>query len=221
LEIEEREVKTMMPSSVLRGLQLLGAGGLLAFGVASHASTLSWHDAPIMGSNVDYSVPGQLTVTVNGSPAVIPDTNALPSQSVFVINPNVWDGTHWHDPSVWAWAASSVNVALDSTYAYTGHWDFLGNGSNPAYGFDFPSDTWDGAWGFTVAELYSSVGDFWLEDAGNWRYTETWTGTSGSDRGASITATRDFAVQVPEPTSLALVGLALFVIAANRRSTRR
>jgi hypothetical protein len=175
-----------------------------------------------MGSNVDFSVPGQLTVTVDGTPQVVPAAGGLASQSTFYIDPTAWDGTHWHDPAVWAWAASSVFVDLTSEYTYAGNWAFLGNGSNAAYNFDFPTNVWLGSWGHTTAELYSSVGDFWLEDLGNWRYTETWTGTSGPDNGAIIASSRDFAValasqQVPEPATLALCGIALAGLGAARR----
>jgi len=200
---------------------LIMAGSVLAFncGVAQ-AYTLSWHDAPIMGSSVDYSVPGQLTVTVDGNPALIPDSNTLPSQSNFKIHPTVWDGSHWYDPNVYAWAASSVNVDVNSDYAYKGTWAFLGNGPNPAYSFDFPTNVWLGSWGFPIAELYSSVGQFWLEDAGNWQYTETWTGTAGADLGAVITSTRDFTVSVPEPASLTLLALGLAGLGFSRRNRR-
>jgi hypothetical protein len=179
----------------------------LALGSAAFGGTLSWENQPIMGVNVDASVPGQLTIDTNPVLITIPQYNGPdPSMTVFVYNPVVCCSSGYlYDPSMYVWAASAVNVDPSSTYQYTGVWSFLGTPGNPAYDITFPQDTW-GASAFSVAELYSSVGQFWDIDAGPWRYTETWTGTGGLDQGASITSTRDFElVPTPEPTSVLLL----------------
>jgi hypothetical protein len=191
----------------------------LALGSVAAASTLSWQNGPIMGVNVDASVSGQLTIDTNSGPITIPQySGADPSMTVFYYTPNVSCGSGClYDPSMYVWAASAVNVDLTSTYDYTGVWTFLGTPGNPTYDIDFPDNTW-GPSGFTVAELYSSIGQFWNTDAGPWSYTETWTGISGPDTGASITSTRDFElVPTPEPTSVLLLLSGTLCLAGLRR----
>lgn len=197
---------------------LLGISGQAA---AQTAYTLSWHDAPILGTNVDYSMPGQLTVTTNTGNITIPNNGAQTGQTFFQINPTVWNGSHFYDPNVWVWAASGVNTDLQSTYRYVGNWSFLGNGLNLPYSIEFPHPTVWGGPGYAIEMLYSSIGEFWLEDVGMWQYTEAWTGISGPDLGATLGFTRNFEIstsaQIPEPASLALFGLALAGLAVARR----
>jgi hypothetical protein len=212
----------VLSSLLLAGSQLFAVCCLIAF--SGQAAALSWHDAPIVGTNVVDNGNGSLTVTVNGSPAIIPDSNTLLSQSVITINPTVWDGiSHFYDPASLTGAGSSVNVDTASTYSYSFSWDFLGGPippNAPYTAFSY-TNTWSDPT-FTIAEVWSMIGGFWLQDVGNWQYTESWTGTGGPDAGAFITSTRDFAVAIPEPETYAmlLAGLGLLCFVARRRGAK-
>ena len=194
----------------------------LALGSVAFAGTLSWENGPIMGTNVDYSVPGQLTIDTNAGPITIPGYSGPdPSMTVFYYTPNVPCGVGClEDPSMAVWAASAVNVDLTSTYQYTGVWNYLGTLGTGPYSITYPGPATWGPAGYAVEELYSSMYQFANTDAGPWSYTETWTGITGPDTNASITSTRNFelvSTLAPEPTSVLLLVSGALCLAGLRR----
>lgn len=194
-------------------LMLLALGAVICLPGMAQAS-VSWQTQPIMGYNVSYTAsPGDVVVYTDAGQATIPHVSmvgdalfgvGLPSVTAFYYNPNVWDGVHWYDPVVNAYSGSGVNLDPAHTYAYTGTYDFLGTPGNPAYPVLAASAT--GFNGGSFIMLTTGVGGFWLEDAGPWRYTETWMDEVDY---ASITSSRNFTVAIPLPPTALLLGSGL------------
>lgn len=129
-----------------------------------------------------------------------------PSMTVFYMNADTWSADYgtYYDPDLQIHTGSGVNLDTTATYTYGGLFTYLG--PNGSY------STW-GAYNAAYAPpanfimLHSYLYDLWLEDAGFWTYTETWTDNA---TGASISSSRSFrVVQVPVPGAvlLGLLGL--------------
>jgi len=185
-------------------------------GLGSAQATLSWQTAPILGHDISFTAsPGDVVVYTDAAlPVTIPHVSmvgdllydvGMPGVTTFYYNPNVWDGTHWYDPVVNAYSGSGINLDPAHTYSYTGTYDFLGTPGNSAYSVVVASAT--GFNGGSFIMLTTGVGGFWLEDAGGWKYTETWADEMDQ---TSITASRNFDVTpVPLPPSVLLLGSGL------------
>jgi hypothetical protein len=195
---------------------------LLLSGAGMAQAALSWQTQPILGYYADNST-GDVVVTTDNGFVTIPHVSisgdplegvGLPGVTTFYYNPNVWDGAHWSDPVVWAYSGSGVYLDSGHTYSYTGAWDFLGSpGYSPYTAFTAANPNFSTTENFIM--LQSGIGVFWLEDAGNWRYTETWTDNATS---ATITSARDFTLApVPLPGALVLLGAGLVRLARYGR----
>lgn len=206
---------------------------IIIFSLSNSAYALSWQTTPIMGYSAA-NVTGDLVVITGDTPTdsegnfyfdvdgnlvlgpTIPHYNESehslygigdPSVSTFVFDPNVWDGSHWIDEEMEIHSGSGINVTAGHSYTYERTYSFCEPGS---------------AYNLTATGGYNAIFDFvmfqsilyslWLEDAGDWTYTETWT---DNDTGESISAYKEFELvnvpgsgltSVPEPATLALLG---------------
>jgi hypothetical protein len=143
-----------------------------------------------------------------------------PSMTVFGIYPfTVGTGGnlgHMVDLNTFVYSGSGVNLD-PCTVSYTGVYTFNPGGTGTydvvaaaANGVSFLDeyDNWE-----SFIMLNTGVGQFWLEDAGLWRYTETWWTDA-----TSITKVRDFELKVvPEPMSIMLGIMGLASVAGFRR----
>ena len=208
---------------------------LLLAGLSTAAMALSWQTEPIMGTGYS-NVTGDVVMITGPTPTQegggfyydvdenivlgptiphysIPDDPLYgvgsPSMTEFTYNPNVWNDPYWYDPNVWVYSGSGVYGT--GVAHYTGVYTFNPGGDGT---YDVLAAEADYDFGATESfiMLNTGVGEFWLEDAGSWRYTETW------GQGSDITSTSDFEVTVvPEPAGLlalatgltSLVGLAI------------
>jgi hypothetical protein len=158
----------------------------------------------VMGPTIPhYSIPGDPLYHV-GSPSI----------TTFFYNPNTFKDGHWTDTVTQIWSGSGVNLQAGNTYSYSGIFSFLGTPGNPAYLVEVArNDTYVAPDNFIM--LMPHLYDLWLEDAGHWTYTETWTDNLDQ---SSISFTREFTVTpVPLPAGILLLGPSLAGLFGLRR----
>lgn len=201
----------------------------ITFGITSMAYALSWQTTPIMGYDAKV-VNGHVVVITGDTPTdafgntytdedgylvegpTIPHYSMPgdplegigdPSVEEFYFNPDTWSGTYWYDPDTTIYAGSGVNLTAGTSYTYEGVFSFLG--ATP-YSVTTASNT-NFSTTASFIMLHSGIAKLWLEDAGDWRYTETWTENSTTN---FITSSKDFTVTaVPEPGTMILLGTGL------------
>ena len=192
-------------------LTILAAGMLITMmGLGSAQADFTWQTQPILGHSVSDAT-GDVVVTTDAGQVTIPHVNlpgdllygvGLPGVSQFYFNPDTFTGGHWTDTVTTVAMGSGVYLNAGTTYTWTSTWSFLGTPGNSAYNL---TDTGIYDQGQTYVMLMSYINNFWLEDAGNWQYTQGWTDNASG--GLSITSTPvDFtltAVPLP-PTALLL-----------------
>ena len=215
----------------------------VVLGMSTTVCALSWQTEPIMGHSAANTT-GDLVVITGDTPTdsggnyyydvdhnlvlgpTIPHYSMSgddlymvgnPSVEEFFFNPDTWSGSHWYDTDTEIHSGSGIYLTAGNTYTYTRTYSFLGTPGNAAYDATFSPRTYTGG---SFVMLQSKIYDLWLEDAGPWMYTETWTDNSTCD---FITASKEFAVTaapVPEPCTILLLssGLGLMGIIRHRRS---
>lgn len=233
-----------MHSLTVKSASALLTALVLVVGLSSAGLALSFQTTPILGTGAS-SVTGDLVMITGPTPTTpngdfyydvdgnvvlgptIPHYSMVgdplygvgsPSMTTFWINPNQLIGGHWTDTATKILSGSGVYTDAVPV-SYRGIWSFLGNGPNAPYsltaasadGVTFPSD---------FIMLQNGLENMWLEDAGDWTYTEKWWHTS--DPNTSISYTANFrVVAVPEPVFFqfgALMGLSgLGVFKLRRR----
>lgn len=138
-----------------------------------------------------------------------------PSVTEFYIDPDTMvdygttSGSHLTDLDSKIRSGSGVNLTALENYNYDRKYSFLGNGVNGAYDVEYATGFFTG---HNFVMLRSTLSQLWLEDIGDWVYTEKWTEISS---GEFITASNAFSVSlisssslnpVPEPGTLFLLG---------------
>ncbi len=145
-----------------------------------------------------------------------------PGVTLFNYNPNVYKqdtsgNWHWTDPKTTIYSASGVNLDVGNSYTVSMQFDFLGFNGYPAYTLLVGSESFVADESFTFGTPLGLT-ELWLEDAGPWRYTETWTDVTDPEHQIALTGSVSFQVQpVPLPGVLWLFGPGLAGLVALRR----
>jgi hypothetical protein len=223
---------------------MLAAASLILALAGTAGATTSWQTSPILGSGGS-NVTGDVVI-ITGPTPINPSTGlpyrdvdnnivlgptiphysivtdplyqvGSPSMSTFYIDPTTWEGGHWTDKVSQIHSGSGVEgLTIGDKYQVTFMWSFLGTPGNPAY--DMPVVSAEFVATETFRMGHSWLYDLWLEDAGAWTFTETWTDNTTNVSMSSTPLNLDVKV-IPEPVTMA--GMLLGLGALGRYMRRR